>query len=342
MAAGCTSEERQTGYHCISEHYPSPIKKLKKECSRASKVANDDDLIPPPSTQVPTVYYNDVMPPPSTQVPTGYYDNVVPPPSTQVPVEFREDCCARGHQAPVAFLSTTLLWAGSQPNPWEIPESVMADTLQEIFNVAYPDIKYKVNTNAAVFAVAQQWLSEWRSNIGSTVLAIIVDFCSCITDAPNADIAKQLLQNYTFMYEDSDNILWDTAYLLVFVLRMITSTHLSAIVDHADVPMLHIDELALGKDMDDAIILCVVALERALKFIKDKVIKVEDVLTSMTTGKSGVKLPKMLNKMTGKMLSGNYKFSFTNWHEETESYMKLISSRNEETKHFSHPQKDTY
>ncbi|KAG1866910.1 hypothetical protein F4604DRAFT_1927890 [Suillus subluteus] len=300
---------------------PPPSKKLKKERSRASKVANDNDLIPPPSTQVPTVYYNDVVPPPSTQVPTGYYDDVVPPPSTQVPsnagkTAVQEAIKLRGqyhnNDLPIpadskwvkAFLSTMLLWAGSQPNPWEIPESAMADALQEIFNVAYPDVKYKVNTNGAVFTVAQQQLSEWRSNIGSTALAIIIDFCLRIMDAPNTDIAKQLLQNYTFMYEDLDNISWDTAYLSAFLLRMIASTHLSAIIDHADVPMLHTDKLALGKGMDGVIVLCVVALERALKFIKDKVIKVEDVLTSMTTGKSGVKLPKTLNKMTGKMLSG--------------------------------------
>ncbi|KAG1858511.1 hypothetical protein F4604DRAFT_1684917 [Suillus subluteus] len=140
-------------------------------------------------------------------------------------------------------------------------------------------------------------------------------------DAPNTDVAKQLLQNYAFMYEDSDNISQDTAYLSVFVLQMITSTHLSAIIDHADVPTLHTDELALGKGMDGVIVPCVVT-----------VIKVKDVLTSMTTSKSGVKLLKMLNKMTGKMSSGNYKFSFVNWHEETESYMKSIGSRNEETK----------
>jgi hypothetical protein len=51
-----------------------------------------------------------------------------------------------------AFLSTALLWAGSQANPWEISESLMADALQEIFDVVYPDVKYKVNPNGAVFA----------------------------------------------------------------------------------------------------------------------------------------------------------------------------------------------
>ncbi|KAG1775480.1 hypothetical protein EV702DRAFT_933164, partial [Suillus placidus] len=71
-------------------------------------------------------------------------------------------------------------------------------------------------------------------------------------------------------------------------------------------------------------------LERALKFIKEDVIKVDDILASMATGKFAIKLPKKLNKVTGKMSSGCYKFSFANWHDETEAYMMSISSRNEE------------
>ncbi|KIK49404.1 hypothetical protein CY34DRAFT_45482, partial [Suillus luteus UH-Slu-Lm8-n1] len=81
-----------------------------------------------------------------------------------------------------AFLSTAVLWARSQPNPWEMSESVMADALQDIFDVLYPNVKYTVNPNSAVFTVMQQRLSEWRSNIGSAALAVIVDFCSCIKD----------------------------------------------------------------------------------------------------------------------------------------------------------------
>lgn len=124
---------------------------MKKE---SSEVTSCSDLVPPPSTQVPAGYYDDVVPPPSTQVPQAsqkatakevvkprgqYRNNDLPVPADSKWVK--------------AFLSTALLWAGSQANPWEISESLMADALQEIFDVVYPNVKYKVNPNGAVFAV---------------------------------------------------------------------------------------------------------------------------------------------------------------------------------------------
>ncbi|KAG1809451.1 hypothetical protein EV424DRAFT_1350016 [Suillus variegatus] len=219
-----------------------------------------------------TVVSQSTTPPPSKKlkkgssevtncIPAGYYDNVIPPPSTQVPPalqkatanEVVKPCgqyCNNDLLVPAnskwvkAFLSMALIWTGSQANPWEISKSLTADALQEIFDMVYPDVNYKVNSNGAVFAVTQQRLSEWRSNIGSTVLVIVIDFCSCIKDASNALVAKQLLKDCTFIYEDLDNISWETAYLSAFVLQMIVSTHLSAIVDHASVPALDTDKLA--------------------------------------------------------------------------------------------------
>ncbi|KAG1840508.1 hypothetical protein F4604DRAFT_1690744 [Suillus subluteus] len=308
---------------------PPPPKRLKKESSEST---NDDDLVPPPSTQVPAGYYDDTVPPPSTQVPPGHWttaaQEVIKPRgqyrNTDLPVPANSKWVK-------AFLSTAVLWAGSQPNPWEMSESMMVDALQDIFDVVYPGIKYKVNLNGAVFAVMQQRLSEWRSNIGSAALAIIVDFCSRIKDAPNAEVAKQLLKKYAFIYEDLDNISQEMAYLSAFILQLMATNHLIVIADHIDVPALNTDELSL-EGMDGAIVLCIVALERALKFVRDNIIKVEEVLASMATGKFAVKLPMVLNKATGKMLSGCYKFSFANCHEETESYMKSISSRSNESK----------
>ncbi|KAG1866815.1 hypothetical protein F4604DRAFT_1492426, partial [Suillus subluteus] len=71
-------------------------------------------------------------------------------------------------------------------------------------------------------------------------------------------------------------------------------------------------------------------LERALKFVEDSIINVDEVLASMATGKFSVKLPAKRNKVTGKMSSGCYKFSFANWHDETEAYMRSIGNRNED------------
>jgi hypothetical protein len=73
-------------------------------------------------------------------------------------------------------------------------------------------------------------------------------------------------------------------------------------------------------------------LERALKFVEDSIINVDEVLVSMATGKFSVKLPAKRNKAMGKMSSGCYKFSFAYWHDETEAYRKSISNRNEDSK----------
>lgn len=130
---------------------PPPLKKVKKENSEST---NDDDLVPPSSTQVPAGYYDDIVPPPSTQVRTTAAQEVIKPcgqyRNTDLPVPADSKWVK-------AFLSTAVLWAGSQPNPWEMSESVMADALQDIFDVVYPNVKYVVNPNGAVFAVVSSF-----------------------------------------------------------------------------------------------------------------------------------------------------------------------------------------
>ncbi|KAG2070466.1 hypothetical protein BDR04DRAFT_1155502 [Suillus decipiens] len=226
----------------ISQNAAPPLlKKLKKESSVST---NNDNLVPVPSIQVTA----------------GYYDNIVPPPSTQVP----PGSWMTAAQEVKAFLSMVAFWAGSQPNQWEMSESVMTNTLQDIFDVVYPGIKYKVNPNGAVFAVTQQQFLKWRSNIGSVALAII-----------------QLLTRYAFIYDDLNNISWEMAYLLAFILQLMVTNHLAAIADHTDVPTLNTHELALGKGMDGTIMLCIVTLKCALKFVQDNIIKVKYVLSSI-------------------------------------------------------------
>jgi hypothetical protein len=105
-----------------------------------------------------------------------------------------------------------------------------------------------------------QRLSEWRSNIGSTALAIIVDFCSRVQNIANKDVAQALLEDFKFLYEDEDNMTRETAYKSAFLQQLIASAHLTAIIDHTDVPALDTDNLAKGKYMDGLIVLCTIAV----------------------------------------------------------------------------------
>jgi hypothetical protein len=71
-------------------------------------------------------------------------------------------------------------------------------------------------------------------------------------------------------------------------------------------------------------------LERALTFVRDKVIDVDNVLASLANGKFAVKLPKVLNKATGKESSGQYQFSYQNWRDQMEDYVSSIKARTED------------
>ncbi|KAG1787528.1 uncharacterized protein HD556DRAFT_1501818 [Suillus plorans] len=51
-----------------------------------------------------------------------------------------------------------------------------------------------------------QRLSEWRSNFGSTAIAIIIDFMAWNDDTSPSDLAEYLLSDFGFLYEDPDVI----------------------------------------------------------------------------------------------------------------------------------------
>ncbi|KIJ57930.1 hypothetical protein HYDPIDRAFT_46803, partial [Hydnomerulius pinastri MD-312] len=128
---------------------------------------------------------------------------------------------------------------------------------------------------------ALQRLSEWRSNIGSTALAMMIDFFAELDDdADIVEVAKALQDGYKFLQEDPDD------------------------------------------DMEGVIALCAAAVERAVEFIADRLIDVDEVLASMADngGKMRIKLPKVLNKATGKETSGPFMFSVSNWGTQTLAY----------------------
>ena len=52
-----------------------------------------------------------------------------------------------------SFIPTATLWCSIQTNIWNIPDNELAAALQKIFNVIYPDVKYRITTTSSVFSV---------------------------------------------------------------------------------------------------------------------------------------------------------------------------------------------
>ncbi|KAH7918261.1 hypothetical protein BV22DRAFT_1051850 [Leucogyrophana mollusca] len=185
-----------------------------------------------------------------------------------------------------------------------------------IFNGVFPNVNYMIYTNGAVFAVTLLCISEWRSNISSTALALVIGFVNCVTDLPNQEVAQLLLQCYSFLYEDTDNPDHTWPYRSI---------------DYVNVPALNTEELASGGMMHGILVACTIVLERALKFIQDDIINVDEVLTSIEQGKFTVKLPKVMNPNTSKMTTGPYQFAIANWRDEHVSWLQSVGSKDKAT-----------
>ncbi|KAG2032084.1 hypothetical protein BDR03DRAFT_1015557 [Suillus americanus] len=178
------------------------------------------------------------------------------------------------------------------------------------FKVVYPEVEYTPTTHGSVFGVTNQCLSEWHSNFGSTAIAIIIDFFS-----QNEDDVKELanypLAKYAFLYEDAEVLdKATTIYRFPFMLQLVGTTHLQAIIGHADVPEFKTSTLA-EKGIIGVISISAAALECALTLISNSDINVEDVL----------------NKATGKEIWTIHTFSVSNWGSQTLAFLKLVQAK---------------
>ncbi|KAG1866713.1 hypothetical protein F4604DRAFT_1928000 [Suillus subluteus] len=85
------------------------------------------------------------------------------------------------------------------------------------------------------------------------------------------------------------------------------------------------------RGMAGVIALCATALECAVTLIEAGDIKVENILAStMSHNKLNIKLPKVLNKVTGKETSAPYLFSRNLWGKAFNGYMKGISKKDKD------------
>ncbi|KAG2090358.1 uncharacterized protein F5147DRAFT_780314 [Suillus discolor] len=211
-----------------------------------------------------------------------------------------------------SFIPTVFLWAGSQPNFWCIEAEKLHPALQAIFDVAFPGMNHNVQPKGPIMGLVNQRLCSWRSNFGSTAIALVTNFLATSKDNDidndededdyEQELAASLLENWAFLYEDPDNCDPNKIYRSVFILEMIESAHINATAGSLDVPALNTDALRLN-GMQGVIAASAAALERAFNIAT----KPKNFADTFSTGTSSVKgsikarkTPLKRNKSTSK------------------------------------------
>ncbi|KAG1813069.1 hypothetical protein DFJ58DRAFT_740122 [Suillus subalutaceus] len=237
---------------------------------------------------------------PDCMKPRSAYRNVDLPATMQV-----DQCWTK------EFLPTVMLWAGSYDDIWNIPDEELNITIVH---------------GGVIHSLTAQHISKWCSNFGSTGIVIVLDFLMQNSDCNPVQLAKSLIADYAFLFKDPDNPSPLTTYRSPFVLQLLGTAHLNAINGYVEVPKLDTHTLTT-RGMLGVIALCAAAIKRALNMFMDDVLKVKQVLASGSRGKLAIKLPKLLNKTTGKMTNAPFLFSGARWTKITTSFIKSISSK---------------
>ncbi|KAG2128045.1 uncharacterized protein EDB93DRAFT_1332544 [Suillus bovinus] len=222
------------------------------------------------------------------------------------------------------FIPTIMLWAGSYEDIWSIPDEVLLHHAQLVLNAVYNDLDIVVvHGSGVIHSLTAQRISEWRSNFGSTGLVIIMDFLSRNSDVNPVKLAKSLNVEWAFLFEDPDNPSPLTAYRSPFVLQLFGTAHLNAITGYVQVPSFDMCALATS-GMLRPLALSAAAIERAVSMIANEVLEVQNVLSSASRGRVSIRLPKVLNKVTGKKTNIPFLFSAALWLKPTNSYIKSL------------------
>ncbi|KAG1734098.1 uncharacterized protein EDB91DRAFT_1057099 [Suillus paluster] len=136
------------------------------------------------------------------------------------------------------YLPTVMLWARSYEDIWTIPDEVLLLHAQLIFNAVYKELNITLVHGGVVHSLTAQCISEWWSNFGLTGIVIILDFLTRNSDCDPVELAKSLLVDYTFLFEDPDKPSPLTTYRSPFVLQLLGTAHLNAINGYVEVPEL--------------------------------------------------------------------------------------------------------
>ncbi|KAG9311949.1 hypothetical protein JVU11DRAFT_7212 [Chiua virens] len=181
-----------------------------------------------------------------------------------------------------------------------------------------------------------QQVSEWWSGISSTALMMMINFFLKLDDdADTIATAEYLATDYCFLCEDQDAPIGgsesDGLFHSPFLLELIARTHLVvASSDLVEISGWDMWAVAGRKNGAGVVALATVALECAVTLIARGDIDIKKVLVEWAgsaEGKNKIKLPKVLNQLTGRETSAPYQFSSTNWASDTVAYKELIQRR---------------
>ncbi|KAG1852597.1 hypothetical protein C8R48DRAFT_777417 [Suillus tomentosus] len=205
-----------------------------------------------------------------------------------------------------------MLWAGSYEDIWSIPDDVLLHHAQLVFNAVYNDLD-----------ITAQHISEWCSNFGSTGLVIIMDFLSRNSDMNPVELAKSLLVDWAFLFENLNNPSPLTTYRSPFVLQLFGTAHLNAIIGYVEVRSFDMHTLATS-GMLWPLALSAAVIECAITMIADGELRLWDVLSSASRGRVSIRLPKVLNKVTGKETNILFLFLAALWLKPTNPFIKSL------------------
>ncbi|KAG2124120.1 hypothetical protein BD769DRAFT_1388925 [Suillus cothurnatus] len=234
------------------------------------------------------------------------------------------------------FIPTVFLWAGAQPNFWSIETEKLLPALQAIFDVAYPGTSHNIQPRGPIIGLVNQHICSWRSNFGSTAIALVANFLATSKDNEDEDedakfeqtLAAELLKEWAFLYEDPEVRDPGQIYRSEFMLEMIEAAHLNAIAGFLDVPAINTDDLQL-KGMQAVIAACAASLERALNFVAKSKALDDDQSIVASSAKGSTKshrMPSKRNKFSNKDV-GALAFSEANCGLATTEYYQSLTRR---------------
>ncbi|KAG1864066.1 hypothetical protein C8R48DRAFT_672783 [Suillus tomentosus] len=209
---------------------------------------------------------------------------------------------------PKQFLPTLYLWAGSQNDLWQFLDAPLVEALQSIYDVVYSeesDLDYKVTAQGSVFGLN--------------------------ADTDPETLADALLEDFTFIDEDMENLDPMQAFWSPFMLQLFATAHLHAILGHVEVPALKTYVLSIV-GMTGVIGICAASLERAIKRLCVNAIDIDvDTLDlGPTQMKRKLQTLKTFNKATGKDSTTENAFSINNWGSVTASYVVAIKAKGDD------------